>query len=181
MGRVAFECGVQHADIEPARQRRRVGAGQIVHRGGLLVAAAMQGHPQGINPEGAGFAGVKRVHVGGQRELFGHLAVGIVVAKQQVHRDVCQIQAAHLPAKKVTRVVVFPAAVIQVTRNHHEVNRFLNGDVHQPGKRIAGDIAQQINRGVLVSREAGQGAVKVNVCRVDKFQTELLSTIPNLE
>ena len=91
----------------------------------------MQRNFERIQAEGVGLAAVKRVHVGRQHQFLGHLVVGIVVAKQQVHRNLGLVQAPHFAAEKMAGVVVFPSAIVQVASDHHEVNGLFNSHLHQ--------------------------------------------------
>jgi len=166
---MAFEGGVQHADVEPACYRVRVTDRQILDSRGILEAAAMQCHAQGIDAVRHGFARVEHMHIGREHQPSGHLAFGVVVAVEQVDRNTGLVQAPHLAHEKVPGVEIFPVAVVQVARDDNEVDFEFDGFVDQVGEGIARGGAQRVDRRVLVRRQAAQRAVEVDISGVDEF------------
>ena len=168
MGGVALQGRVQHADVEPAGHGFGVVHGQVLGGGGLLEAASVQCHLQFRDGEGGGLVGWKAVHIGRQYQLARHLALGIVVAQQQVDGDARGIQASHLPGKVDAGVEVLPVAVVQVAGNDHEVHLLRDGLGDQVVEGITCCCAEQLRRGILVGGQSRQRAVEVDVGGVDE-------------
>ena len=169
MRRVAFEGGVQHADVEPARHRIRVADRQVLDCRGVLETAAVQCHAQRLDAVRDGFAGIEHMHVEREHQPPGHLAFSIVVAVEQVDRNAGVIQPPHLAHEEVSGVEVLPVAVVQVARDDEEVDFQVDSLGDQVGKGIARGSAQGIDRCVLVRRQSAQGAVEMDVGGVDEF------------
>ena len=108
------------------------------------------------------------MHVVGHEQLFGHFAFGIVIAKQHKDLNACGFQQPHLPDEEKPSVEVFPAAVVQVASNHHEVDLFPDGFTHQVFKGVPGGCPEKFGRRILVSRQSCKGAVKMDICCMDK-------------
>ena len=159
MRRVALERGVQHADVEPAGDRRRVVGGEIF--GGFLLAEAlaMQRHPQRLDAPGAGLARLEHKHVVRQLQLLRHLAFGIVIAEQQIHRNARLLEPPHLTAKENAGVVIAPGAVVQIAGQHHEIDSLVDRFGDEAGEGFAGGGAQQGERCVGVGAQAVERAV----------------------
>jgi hypothetical protein len=105
----------------------------------------------------------------GHLQVAGHLAVGVVVAVEQEHRDARLTQPAHLPHEEEARVEVSPVAVVHVAGDDHEVHLLDYRQTDQVPKGIPRGRAQALGRRIRVGRQAPEGAVQVQICGVDEF------------
>jgi hypothetical protein len=165
---VALQRGVQHADVEPAGHRIGIAHGQVLQRRRVLEAAPVQGHAQGVDAEGLGPAGVEDVDVGRKAQPARHLALGVVVAVEQIDRDAGLVQPAHLAHEEVAGVEVAPGAVVEVAGDDEEIDRQLDRLVHEVGEGVPRGVAQRLHRGVLVGGQPAQRTVEVDVGGVDE-------------
>ena len=110
-----------------------------------------------------------------QPEALGQLAVGVVVAEQQVSLDASLSQPSHLANKKQTSVEVSPIAVIQITSDDHEGDLFVDGGLDQFFESLARGIAKQLDRGAIILTQAEQGAVEVNISCVKELEHSLVT------
>jgi hypothetical protein len=166
---VALQRCVQNADVQPAGNRLRVAGKQVLGGGRHPEAAAVQRHPQGLEPEGLGLARGKDMHVVGQFEPARHLALGIVVAVQQIDGDARLPQPPHLPDEEQPRVEVLPVAVVDIARDHHEIDLLVDGMGDERLKSVAGGGAQTLGWRVRVGGKPPQGAVEMEVGGVDEL------------
>lgn len=161
VGRAAFQRRVRHADVEVPRDRRVVTGDQVLgHRLGL-EAAAMQSHLELVDQVDLGLLGRERLDVGRQAELERHLALGVVVAEQQVDRDAGLVQTTHPRAEVQASAEVGPSAVVEVAGDHDEIDLLLDGHRDEFGEGVAGGVARLLGRRVLVGAQADQWAIDV--------------------
>lgn len=109
------------------------------------------------------------MYVVGQLQSTGHFAFCVVVAVEQVDRDVCLSKPSHLPDKEQTSVEVFPVPVVNVTGDHHEIDLLVDRMRHEVVESVARCSAQALSRRVGIGRQPPQRAVKVQVGGVDEF------------
>ena len=128
----------------------------------------MEGHLEIVEPEAAGLATLENVDIVRQGQLAGHLALGIVIAMEQIDGNASPVQPPHFPTEVVTGIGVLPVAIVEIAGDDHEIHRLLQGQIHQPAKGIAGDGAQPVRGGVRVGRQPREGAVQVDVGGVDE-------------
>ena len=138
MCRVAFQCRVQDADVEPARQRGGVAGKKVVLRRRHTETLPVQHDPVGIQPEARCLAGGKNVDVFREFERFGDLAFGVVITVEQIDGDARLPQAAHLAHEEQACVEVAPVAVVDVACDDHEVDGFVDGQIYQSFKGFPG-------------------------------------------
>ena len=163
MPALAAEAGVQDPDVEIAGERRRVGLGEVLIDVAPGKALAMQRDRKVGMVESLGRFGAKGLHVAGQREVAGDLALGVVVAVQQIDRDPGGIEPAHLRREIEAGRIVAPLPVIEIAGDDHEVDPLGNGLVDQPLEGLACRAANTLRRRVLLSRQAAQRAVQVDI------------------
>ena len=81
--RPAGAGGVQHADVEPAGNRGRVGERVIFGDDPVREAAAMQHDLEVVEPEALGRAARKFAHIRRQGDALRHHAFGVVIALEE--------------------------------------------------------------------------------------------------
>ena len=91
-----------------------------------------------------------------------------MVAMQQKDRDAGLPQTPHLTHEKEPGVEVLPVAVIHITRDHHEVDRFREGMVDEVAEGVAGGGAQPLRGRIGIGRQASQRTVEMKVGCMDE-------------
>ena len=114
------------------------------------------------------------MHVVGQREAACHVAFGVVVAIQQIDGNPGLSQSSHLPDEEESGVEVLPVAVVDVAGNDHEVDGFIQGDVHQLHEGIARGSAQLLGWCIGIRGQPAKRAVQVQVSGVNELHSVLL-------
>ena len=104
-----------------------------------------------------------------QLQATRHLAVGVVIAVQQVDRDARVPQPAHLANEEQPGVEVLPVPVVHVACNHHEIDLFVDCLCDQIVEGVPGCGTQALCGRISVQRQASQWAVQVQIRGVDEF------------
>ena len=165
---VSFHGRVQDADVEAIGHGRRVIGGQVLFGFRVAETPPVQDDAKGLDRLGFGFPRRKHGYVVGERQLLGQLALGIVVAVGDKHRDFLPLQPPHFSGEKQSGVEVLPRPVIEVAGNHHEIDAFPDRLVDQVAEGRPRRGAQQLDRSPLIGGQARKGAVEMNVRRVNK-------------
>jgi hypothetical protein len=166
---IALQGRMQDADIEPAGHRGWIGRGQIFQGRRLAITATMEGHLEVVEPEAAGLATLEGVDIVRQGQLAGHLALGIVIAMEQINGNASPVQPPHFPTEVMTGIGVSPVAIVEIAGDDHEIHGLLQGQIHQPTEGIPGDGAQPVRGSVRISGQPREGAVQVDIGGVDEF------------
>ena len=116
------KAGVQDADVETARNRRRISRDEIVCDVALPEALAVQRDIQMRQAEGLGLARRKHADIGRQRELAGDLAFGIVIAVKKEDGNSDLRQPAHLLDEEEAGLVVAPITIIEIAGDDDEID-----------------------------------------------------------
>ena len=91
-----------------------------------------------------------------------------MVAGDHDNRDLMFPQPDELTDQVQARVVIAPIAVIQVAGNEHEIDASLDGKVDQPRESPSCRSSYLVDGCVLVSLQALEWAIEMNVRRVQK-------------
>ena len=91
-----------------------------------------------------------------------------MVAVEQEDRNAGCCEPAHLPNKEKPRLVIAPVPVIEIARDDDKGDLFLQSQADEVLKRLTSRCPNTVSRTALLPSKAFQGAVQMNVCRVDK-------------
>ena len=91
-----------------------------------------------------------------------------MVAVEQKDRNADCCEPTHLPNKEKPRLVITPVPVIEIARNDDKGDLFLQSQTDEVLKRLTSCRPNTVSRTALLLSKAFQGAVEMNVCRVDK-------------
>ena len=75
-----FGRGVQHADVEPARERWRIGGGEVFRHRAVGKRAAVDGHAERIQRHRLGLERREHMHLFGEFQVAADHGGGVVVA-----------------------------------------------------------------------------------------------------
>ena len=159
---------MQQPDVDATRLRGRIGGSQVFGDRGSCKALPMDGHVPIFHPHGFRAIVAQNAHVLRQRQHTRHFVRGIVVAGDDENRDLLLPQSSKLLGEIEPRVVITAIAVIEVARNHDEIDPLLDGQVDQSLERPARRSPHPLYRSVFVTLEPLERAVEMNVGRVKK-------------
>ncbi len=128
----------------------------------------MQGDVEMWQPEGLSLACWKHADIGGQCELAGDLAFGVVIAVKQKDGDLCLRQPAHLLHEEESGLVIAPIAVIEVSSDDDEIDLVLDRLIDEVLERGARGGANPFGRSALLSGQSLKGAVEMGLAGMDE-------------
>ena len=91
---------VQDSDVEVPLHGRRIGSGQVFRHCLHSKALPVQGDALVVELERLRLSIAEHLHVVGQRELFGDLALSVMIAVKNEHWNIHCAQTTHLPHEK---------------------------------------------------------------------------------
>ena len=166
VGGVARRARVQEADVQGPRLGRRPGAEDALGAVASGEALGVDHQVQVRELHAARVPGGRHRHVGRRLQVAGDLARCVVVAGGQDDPDPRLAEPGHLGVEEEAGVVVAPVDVVQVAREEHQAHLLRDRQIHEGSKRFPGCPSDPVHRGPLVSFEPAQGAIEVNVGRV---------------
>ena len=155
--------GVQQADVEQARDRWRIGPGQVILFGLVGEALAVDGDPDRIEAAGVGLGMAEDGDVFGQAQRAGNAVGGVMVAADGEDRDGRLGQPAHLGGEEQAGAEVRPVAVVNVARDQQEIDFFLDGEIDEAAEGAARGATDQLGGGRWIGLQPSQRAVEVKV------------------
>ena len=159
---------MKHAEVEHARNGIRVSWHQVVGDISLPEALTVECDAEFFKLERLGLPRGKCLHVLGENETTGDLALCIMVAVEQEDVNTGCCESAHLSNKEKPSLVITPVPIIEITRDDNEGDLFLKNLIEKVLKRLASRGPDTVSRAAFVPGETLQGAVEMDVCRVDK-------------
>src|SRR4029077_14626578 len=118
--RPARAGSMQHADVEPAGKRGRVGERVIFGDDPVRKAAAMQHDLEILEPEALGGAAWKFAHIRRQGDALRHHAFGIVIALEEEDADPGAIEPCQFAIEEEADRGIAPFPLIDVAGDHDE-------------------------------------------------------------
>lgn len=159
---------MEHADVEHAGSGRGVADGEVVGRGLVSEAPAVEGDAERLDSEGLRRTTAEPVDVAGPGQALGDDGRGVVVPLQNIDRDPRLLEPTHLACQVEAGPHVPPVAVEQVAGDDDEVDRSPAREVYHVVERAPGRRTDVVDRKPLVARQTRQRTVEVNVGYVQK-------------
>ncbi|OPZ07373.1 MAG: hypothetical protein BWZ10_02837 [candidate division BRC1 bacterium ADurb.BinA364] len=166
--RASVGAGVQHADVDPAWDGRRIRGRKIALLRPHGVAAPVQRDVKRFEQKSFWLRIGKDAHVAGQQQIARDLAGRIMIAPGDEHGNAGVAKPLHLTDEKQARIVVAPISVVEVSRDHDEGNALVQRQVGQVFQRAPRGVAQPLGRRAIVAFQAKQRAIEMNVGGMNK-------------
>jgi hypothetical protein len=103
-----------------------------------------------------------------EAQVARQFALRVVVAADPQHLRADLTQARHLRREEQAGGVVAPLPVVEVPREQQHARVLVQAQLHQVLERAPGGSAHLGHGGALVAGKAAQGAVQVQIGRVDE-------------
>src|SRR5690606_20706231 len=168
----SVERRVQQADVEVPRNGRRIAEREVLRD--LSPREALPVYGELLEAVRLRAVDAELDDSLGQPELAGHLVRRVVVARDDEDARAGLAQPGELRGEEEAGRVVAPVAVVDVARQQEGADVFLEAGVDERLEGAAGRAPELVDGGTLVALEAAQGAVEVQVGRVDELHDEVL-------
>ena len=175
---------VQQADVEPAMLRLRIGERPIVGYLARRETATVNGHAQVLQQSGLGFPRRKDRNGFGQRDGRGHDTLGVMISLDDVDRDQLAMEPRQFACKEQADRRIAPFAIIDVARYQDEGDPLVDSLRDKAGEGTTARLRKAACDGLVLEREAKQGAAQVQVGGMkeaeahDKSACRKASTLP---
>ena len=167
----AAEPRVQDADVERSGDGLRISQGQIVDDGALPEALPVEDDAQIVDSRGFGSSRSEDMDVVRQGQAAGDLALGIMVAMEQVDRNAGLVETAHLADEVQAGVVVAPVTVVEIARDDEKGHLLFDGNSNELIERFPRSRADALRDASLLPGKPFQRTVEVNVRSVKGNET----------
>ena len=162
----ALAGGMQHADIEVARNRGRIISGDILGHVTLREAATMHRHLQRFDGNRLSAFAVEDMDIGRHGELGSEAIFGIMIAEDHEHLDSGLLEAPHLVDEEESGLKIAQVAVKDVACEYNEAAAFVDRKRNEVLERVARGAVDA--RGVIgrLGGQTEERAVEMEVGRV---------------
>ena len=161
---------MQQPDVEAAGDRRGVAVGEIFEVRALRIAPPVDRDVEVFDAHSLRRRSVEVGDAVREHQRARDSTRRVVVAANDDHRDPASRQSRHARAEVEPGLVVAPVAVVDVAGQHNERDVLSQRQIHHVVEGDPGGATDLIDRGTLVTLEAAERAVEVQIGGVKELE-----------
>jgi len=168
----AVEAGVHQPDIDPIGKRRAKLGQQALGRLRSRKAQAVHGDRKAtaLDLNGLGATG-KHLHRRRQDEFLGDARQGIMIAADDVDRDIRLSKPLHLTGQKPRGLHRRLVAIIKIAGNHQRIDLFGEAQIDDGHERLARGVTNQVGERAVAQGQRAQWRIEVNIGGVNEAES----------